>query len=95
MNLYIVTYDICDPKRLRQVFAYMRRWGNHLQYSVFRCELSPRDLVEMKNYLHDLIHHDEDQILVFDLGPRDGRAQNAVLAVGRPYTHPERHALIL
>ena len=31
---YIVCYDICDDKRLRQVFKTMRSYGDHLQYSV-------------------------------------------------------------
>ncbi|MBA2660925.1 MAG: CRISPR-associated endonuclease Cas2 [Bradymonadaceae bacterium] len=94
MNVYIVTYDICDAKRLRRVFQYLRRWGDHLQYSVFRCELSRRDLAQLGAGLHEIIHHSEDQILFFDLGPHDGRARQAVDALGLPYTHPERHAFV-
>ncbi len=94
MNVYIVTYDICDAKRLRKVFQYMRRWGNHIQYSVFRCELSPRDLAELYAGLDEFIHKTQDQILFFDLGPYDGRARQSVLSLGLPYTHPERHAFI-
>jgi CRISPR-associated endonuclease Cas2 len=32
---FIVTYDICDPKRLRKVFKLCKGYGIHLQYSVF------------------------------------------------------------
>ena len=36
MQAYIVTYDIADPKRLRQVYDTMRGYGTWLQLSVFR-----------------------------------------------------------
>ena len=29
-NRYIVTYDICEPKRLRKVYKFMLGWGEHL-----------------------------------------------------------------
>ena len=40
-NVYLVTYDIRDDRRLRAVFKVMSGFGQHVQYSVFRCELSP------------------------------------------------------
>jgi CRISPR-associated endonuclease Cas2 len=39
---YIVTYDIADDKRLRKVFQTMRKYGDHLQFSVFECPKDPR-----------------------------------------------------
>lgn len=94
MNLYIVAYDITDDDRRTDVFQYLRRWGNHLQYSVFRCELSRTSLAELISELEDMIHDGEDQILLFDMGPVDGRAAESVIAMGLPYTHPERHAFV-
>ena len=94
MNLYVIAYDIASDKRRSDVFEYLRRWGNHLQYSVFRCELSDKALAEVHVALKELINHYEDQILFFDLGPVDGRAAESVIAVGQPYTHPERHAFV-
>ena len=35
----------CDDKRLRKVFQTMRAYGDHLQYSVFECQLTAMDLV--------------------------------------------------
>lgn len=41
---YLICYDICDDKRLRKVFQVMRGFGDHLQYSVFECQLTAMDL---------------------------------------------------
>jgi CRISPR-associated protein Cas2 len=90
----IVSYDISDPKRLRKVFKLMRGYGDHLQLSVFQCELSPRERVELWSRLGEIIHHGEDQVLFVDVGPVEGRGSTSITALGRPYTHPERHALV-
>lgn len=92
---YIVSYDICDPRRLRQVFKVLRGWGDHLQLSVFQCELDPRELVELRTALRAIIHNEEDQVLFVDVGPVEGRGSKSIEAVGRPYTHPERHAIVV
>ena len=46
-SVYLVTYDIRDDKRLRKVFKTLRNWGDHLQYSVFECQLNLGDLVRL------------------------------------------------
>lgn len=92
---YIVTYDICDPKRLRKVFETMRGWGDHVQLSVFRCSLNRMELVQAQTELREIIKHDEDQVLFVDVGPEDGRAREAMSSLGRPYTRAERHAIIV
>lgn len=93
-QVYIVTYDISDDRRRDQVFRILRGVGDHLQFSVFRCEASGTELVRLKGRLRDAINSAEDQVLFADLGPSDGRATTAIAAIGRGYTHPERHAII-
>lgn len=95
MRSYVVTYDISDARRLRRVYQCLRSWGDHLQLSVFRCALSDRDRATLAAQLDGLIHHTEDQVLIIDLGKLEGRAREAIKAVGRPYTHPERHAVVI
>jgi len=92
---YLITYDICDPKRLRQVFATLRGHGDHLQLSVFRCDLSLREHAELRAKLLDILHMQEDQVLFVDLGPADGRARTCIEAMGKAYTHPERLAVVV
>lgn len=95
MKLYIVTYDIVDDKRRTGVFEFLKRYGTHLQYSVFQCELSQKQLSELVSAAGELINSAEDQILLFDLGPTSGRSQEAVLSIGLPYTDPERHVIVV
>jgi CRISPR-associated protein Cas2 len=83
----IVTYDIRDEKRLRQVFKTMRKWGDHLQLSVFECQLTPSELTQLKSKLAEIIHHDLDQVLFIDLGPSEGRGERVIVAMGQPYSN--------
>jgi len=92
---YIVTYDICDPVRLRKVYKAMRGFGEHLQYSVFRCDLSDMQRVRMIGVLGELINHGVDQVLIIDIGPAEGRGGQVIEALGRPYTPPERRAIVV
>lgn len=82
---YLVTYDICDAKRLREVYRIMKGYGDHLQYSVFRCDLSRIDRVNVEVRLDDVINSAEDQVLFIDLGPEAGRAKTCICAIGRAY----------
>jgi CRISPR-associated protein Cas2 len=82
---YLVCYDITDEKRLRNVFKVMRNFGDHLQYSVFECQLTPTDLVRCRAELSKIIHHEQDQVLFVDLGPAEGRGDRVITALGKPY----------
>ena len=92
---YIVTYDVCDPKRLRKVFRLLKGYGEHLQLSVFRCDLDERTLHELRGRLGGEIHHDEDQVLFVDVGPSEGRAATSIRALGKTYAPPAGIALVV
>lgn len=94
-NRYIVTYDITDDRRREAVYKTMRGFGDHLQFSVFRCDLSDRERVDMTAAVHPLLDHVEDQVLVIDLGPVEGRAATCIASIGRVYENPERTVVIL
>lgn len=80
---FLVTYDIRDPKRLRRVFKLMKGYGDHLQLSVFRCDLTPMTLVLMRAALMSEIHAAEDEVLIIDVGPTEGRGAQAFETLGR------------
>ena len=92
---YIVCYDISDPKRLRNVFKKMRAWGDHLQFSVFECQLRNVDLVRLRAQLAEIIHHDDDQVLFVDLGPTEGRGDRVITALGKPYVHIDAPLIVV
>jgi CRISPR-associated protein Cas2 len=92
---YLVCYDICEDKRLRKVFNIMRGYGDHLQYSVFECQFTQRDLVRCRAELTKVIHQDEDQVLFVCLGPAEGRGDRVITALGLPYTALDGPCLIV
>lgn len=92
---YVVAYDVCHPKRLRKVFKTMKGYGDHIQLSVFRCELTHRALVELRARLGTIIKHDEDQVLFVDVGPEEGRGNTSISSLGRAYEAPERCAIVV
>jgi CRISPR-associated protein Cas2 len=92
---YIVTYDITDDVRRTAIFKALRGHGDHLQYSVFRCDLSDTERTMMVAELFPLLDPREDQILVIDIGPVDGRAATCVTSLGRRYIAPERSVVII
>ena len=94
-QVYLVTYDIRDDRRLRLVYRKMRGFGEHLQYSVFQCHLTPSHKVRMIAELSDIIDHASDQVLIFDLGPEGSRRSNAVDALGQNYHAPDHTATIV
>jgi CRISPR-associated protein Cas2 len=82
---YLICYDIADEKRLRKVFKVMRGYGDHLQFSVFECQMTPMDLTRCRNELSEIINHDLDQVLFVNLGPAEGRGDRVITALGKPY----------
>ena len=94
-NSYLVCYDICDDKRLRRVFQAMRKYGDHLQYSIFECQFTARDLVRCRADLAAIIHHTEDQVLFVDLGPAEGRGDRVITALGKPYTSVDAPCIVV
>jgi CRISPR-associated protein Cas2 len=92
---YLVSYDISNDKRLRQVFKLMRGYGDHLQYSVFECQLTQTDLIRLRAELYAVIHRDEDQVLFVNLGPSEGRGDRVITALGRPYTRMDAACIVV
>lgn len=82
---YIVTYDVADDKRLRRVFKTCRNYGDHIQFSVFECDLDPAETAKLEAELNQLINADEDQVLFISLGPAEGRGDRVIRSLGQPY----------
>lgn len=92
---YFITYDISDDDRRNRVFKILQGQGDHIQYSVFRCDLSEQQRITLIALIHPLIDHGVDQILFIDVGPVDGRAATCVEALGRRYLPRERNIIVV
>lgn len=92
-HLYVISYDIADDKRWRQVFRIMKGHGEWLQYSVFQCRLDRQRYVQIQVELNEAIHHREDHVLILDLGPVDS-ANPHVTSLGKSFEPMKREALI-
>jgi CRISPR-associated protein Cas2 len=68
---WLVAYDIRDEVRLRRVHDIVRSHGDRLQYSVFLCDLSAMELLDLKSSLRDVVNHSADSIVFIDLGEPD------------------------
>lgn len=93
-HIYIVTYDIAEPRRWRAIFALMKGYGEWLQLSVFQCRMSRRRCADLIATVDEIIHHTEDHVLVMDIGPADS-VKPRVTSLGKEFKPVEREAVIV
>ena|SRR6186713_700180 len=93
-HLYIVAYDIANPKRWRRVFRVMEGFGEWLQLSVFQCRLSRQRHAELVALLDGIIHHDDDHVVLMDIGPAE-QVTPRVVSLGKTYSAVERAPVIV
>ena len=93
---YLITYDISDDKRRNCVFKTLRDRGDHIQFSVFLCELNPREYALLKGQLQEFVHKRDDQVLILDLGLADNILEigQGLDYVGFAYCPPQRVMIV-
>jgi len=93
-RLYVISYDISEPKRWRRIFKVMNGYGQWLQLSVFQCRLSKMRMLQLEAALRDEMNHQEDHILILDLGPAENVTPN-VRSLGKQFAAVVREAVIV
>lgn len=93
-HLFIISYDIAEPKRWRRVFRIMKGYGEWLQLSVFQCRLTRMRMVQLESELRDAMSQDEDHVLIVDVGPADG-VKPRVQSLGKAFEIVRREAVIV
>lgn len=83
-HCYVVTYDISSPKRWRQIYRVMLGFGEHVQLSVFRCDLTEPQRIRMRNRLAEELDHSQDQVIIVDVGPSRRETVDSIEVLGRP-----------
>lgn len=88
-SLWLISYDISSPKRLKKMHRRCAGEGWQLQKSVFVFELSPHERHTLCAELEQLIDATEDRLLClpFDTPPGSfhrGQPSHLVLALADP-----------
>lgn len=76
--LYLVCYDVADPRRLRRVHRFLLGYKAGGQKSFFECWLTPAELRHVQDELTRLLDVATDRAHLFQLDPRQ-----AVVYLGR------------
>ena len=91
---YLFSYDITDDKIRNKVFKTLTGQGDHVQYSVFICELNDKELQVVIGRLSDLINHREDQIMVFDMGSTERELDLFLSTIGQDLKVAQRVQIV-
>lgn len=95
-SVFLVCYDVADDKRLRRTYKKMCGFGDPVQYSVFRCELSATERQVLKESLWEILNWNEDRVMLIDLGPAGARGDECIEFWGEPRVAiPDRAAVIV
>ena len=87
---YLVAYDVADDKRRTAVFKIMMGHGDHVQYSVFLCQLNDVELERLKGRLRKVLNQRDDQAILLNLGPAGSELTQRLECIGRGYTPAPR-----
>ncbi len=79
-KLWVITYDIANTKRWRQVFRLMKSYGQSVQYSVFECWLSASQLKTLQARLALMMDMQEDRVHCY---PLCGQCESRTITLGQ------------
>lgn len=65
-NYAFVFYDV-NEKRVQKVFKVCKKYLSHFQYSVFRGDITPSKLIQLRTELNRVINKNEDFICIIKL----------------------------
>lgn len=80
----VLVYDIPDDKRRTRLRKTLMRFGTPVQYSVFECDLTQRQLERMEKAVRAVIKKNEDNVRYYQLCRNC--AQAAEVFGGQPLT---------
>jgi CRISPR-associated protein Cas2 len=66
---WLVCYDVRDAARLRRTARHMEGYGDRVQYSVFRCWMTPRQMEQLRWELTEMLTQEDDVLIIPICGP--------------------------
>lgn len=61
---HLITYDVRDPKRLKQVAKKLESYGTRIQYSVFRVRVDNQGLEKLHWELSQIMDKEDDLLVI-------------------------------
>lgn len=61
---YLVSYDVRDAARWRKLYRLVRGYGERVQYSVYRCRLSARQVEHLRWCMERILDKEDSLLLV-------------------------------
>lgn len=88
-QLYLVAYDVHQPRRLRHIHQVLKDYASGGQKSAFECYLSAGEQKELLQRVQQLMDDTEDAFLIIRLASRDAveTLGKAIKPVDELYTY--------
>lgn len=93
-RLYFCAYDVADDKRRTKLFELLKDHGEHVQFSVFLCELTKSEVAGLIARSRRILHETDDQFLTIDVGKPVASWQDRLQVVGKSW-QPQVRAHII
>ena len=93
-RVYLCTYDVADDKRRTKLFELLKDHGEHVQYSVFLCSLTVMEVKHLSATATAIIHQENDQLLVIDIGPEVSDWVSNLACLGKSWSPMIRSQII-
>ncbi|HWQ13976.1 MAG TPA: CRISPR-associated endonuclease Cas2 [Roseiflexaceae bacterium] len=83
----IISYDIVEDRRRTKVMKLLKGYGRRVQYSVFECDLSKKELEQVGRELRDIIDLNTDSVRCYLLD-KAAVARIQILGIGQVTNEP-------
>lgn len=95
---YLCSYDVASDKegdkRRAKLFQLLLDHGEHVQFSVFLCALTRSECAQLKATAEAILHLEQDQLLLIDLGPDRSEWTGSIISVGKTWTPLVRSRIV-
>ncbi|PIE57285.1 MAG: CRISPR-associated endonuclease Cas2 [Desulfobulbus propionicus] len=78
-RFYAICFDVRDSRRGQKIANELLNFGHRVQYSLFECYLSDKELRELQQRINSLANMEEDHFRYY---PLCGKDEEKVVALG-------------
>ena len=80
---YLVSYDIIKDYQRTKLAKQLNNYGHRVQYSVFECDLTEKQLTELKTKIMQFVDEKKDSLRIYTLCQSCVRKIEKIGSVGR------------